>query len=83
MTKEILYDIFKVYGNIKHIQMPYYKNSKVCKGFAFLEYFNRSEAESAKYNLNNLLPKKIVELAQGTSTSSLKVLLKEEWEVLK
>jgi len=38
INHEQLASIFKKAGHIKHVSIPKYQNSKLGKGFAFIEY---------------------------------------------
>lgn len=45
ITHEELALIFRRVGHIKHVSMPKFKNSKLPKGFAFIQFNSPEEAQ--------------------------------------
>ena len=48
--------IFSRAGKIRHISIPKFKNSKMPKGFAFIEFATEEEASKAVAMFNNTVP---------------------------
>jgi len=64
---------------VLHVSMPKYTDSKISKGFAFIEFSNEKEAQEAVTKLDNLIPSELFcENAKG-KLSALKVMSKAKW----
>jgi len=56
ITHESLAAIFAKIGKIMHISLPKFSNSKLPKGFAFIEFCSSEIAEEAVKKLNGMIP---------------------------
>jgi RNA recognition motif-containing protein len=84
-----LASIFKKAGHIKHVSIPKYNNSKLGKGFAFIEYKSEEEAKAAVENLNNFVPEELWNSSLENyipvcgPITPLRVILKTTWLKMK
>lgn len=61
-THEHLAAIFRRAGHhIKHVSIPRYPESKVAKGFAFIEFQTPEEAQNAVDLFDNVVPQEFVD----------------------
>lgn len=52
VSKESLEDLFKKYGDVGDVYIPRFHNSYDARGFAFIRYLNRADAEDAQRALD-------------------------------
>jgi FUS-interacting serine-arginine-rich protein 1 len=52
VTKKHLMEIFGAYGTLQSVQIPKDPDSKLSKGYVFLEYVNKEDAENAYWYMN-------------------------------
>jgi RNA recognition motif-containing protein len=52
VTKKHLSEIFGAYGNLKGVYVPKDNDSKLSKGYVYLEYVNKEDAENAYWYMN-------------------------------
>lgn len=45
-TKKDLYEVFSEFGNIKKVELVVKKDTKKCKGFAFVTFYSEEVAQS-------------------------------------
>lgn len=81
--------IFKRAGTIRYIKLPRFPDNQL-KGFCFIEYANKSEADNACRIFNNCVPEEFVNTASANyiprkdaQVTSLRVMPKSEWQEYK
>eukprot|EP01053_Blabericola_migrator_P006706 Blabericola_migrator_1__6705@NODE_338_length_9616_cov_89_769714_g272_i0_p7_GENE_NODE_338_length_9616_cov_89_769714_g272_i0NODE_338_length_9616_cov_89_769714_g272_i0_p7_ORF_typecomplete_len130_score24_34RRM_1/PF00076_22/2_7e19RRM_5/PF13893_6/4_3e12RRM_7/PF16367_5/3_3e06Nup35_RRM_2/PF14605_6/1_8e03Nup35_RRM_2/PF14605_6/0_0034OB_RNB/PF08206_11/6_9e03OB_RNB/PF08206_11/0_0027Limkainb1/PF11608_8/8_2e03Limkainb1/PF11608_8/0_007RRM_8/PF11835_8/0_011RRM_2/PF04059_12/0_085_NODE_338_length_9616_cov_89_7697 len=52
VTAEVLTDAFQVFGLLRHVEIPFNKNTNKNRGFGFVEYEEESDAKVAMENMN-------------------------------
>ena len=85
-THEHLAAIFKRAGHrIKHVSIPRYQESKLPKGFAFIEFHTPEDAQNAVDLFDNVVPQEFLDSmsdnfipVQG-AVRALKVMRKADW----
>ena len=60
ITHEQLVKIFSRVGNVLHSSIPKFSDNKLAKGFAFLIFANRAEAQKSINVLNGVIPSEII-----------------------
>lgn len=84
-THEHLATIFRRAGHVKHVSIPKYAESKVNKGFAFIEFQTPEEAQAAVDMFDNVVPQEFVNsmsdnfIAVQGAIRPLKVMRKADW----
>ncbi|SBS88203.1 RNA-binding protein, putative [Plasmodium ovale] len=53
VDEKSLYDIFSSFGDIRNIEIPVNLVTKKNRGFAFIQYVEKEDANHALYNMNN------------------------------
>ncbi|SBT47793.1 cyclophilin E, putative [Plasmodium ovale wallikeri] len=53
VDEKSLYDIFSSFGDIRNIEIPVNLVTKKNRGFAFIQYVEKDDANHALYNMNN------------------------------
>jgi RNA recognition motif-containing protein len=78
ITHECLNKIFSRCGKVIHISIPKYSETKHAKGFAFIIYKTKEEAEKAVNELNNVIPKELF-TSHNKQIEPLEIIPKKEW----
>lgn len=85
LSHDQLAQIFRRAGQIKHVSIPKYKESKTSKGFAFIQYQSPQEAQLAVDLMNNKILDEFINTmnenfiqVQG-HIGAIRVLLKIDW----
>ena len=60
-THEHLATILRRAGRIKHVSLPKYSESKLPKGFAFVEFQSPDDAQNAVDMFDNVVPSELVD----------------------
>jgi len=83
VTHDVLYKLFTRYGKVLHISIPKYSETKKSKGFVFIIFDSEENAEKAKKECNNSIPKEIFSLNNTNGLQPLSIISKQEWLVKK
>lgn len=85
MTVEIMVQVFKRAGEIRHIKLPRLPDGQI-KGFCFIEYTSAEQAIKACEQFNNCVPEEFTNnqnanfvKSKVAKVASLKVIRKSEW----
>lgn len=85
INHEQLTSIFRRAGKIRHVSLPKFKNSKNHKGFAFIEYSTKEEAQKAIEMFNNTIANEFIDINHPQyinyegGVKALRVISKNEW----
>ena len=79
ITHEQLVKIFSRVGNVLHSSIPKFSDNKLAKGFAFLIFANRAEAQKSINVLNGVIPSEIIKWDNKYEMKPLKIITKKEW----
>lgn len=81
-SHELVARIFSPFGRILHISLPKLDNND-SKGFAFVEFGSKKEAEEALEKMDMVVPSEIMNDSSLVRKVSLKVMAKEKWQSYK
>lgn len=79
VTHDILYKLFTKYGKVLHISIPKFSDTKQSKGFVFIIFDKEENAEKARKECNNSIPKEIFSLNNENGLQPLSIISKQEW----
>lgn len=52
ISREVLHEVFSIWGNVTSIELPVDRSNGVTRGFAYVEYATATEAEQAVQCMN-------------------------------
>ncbi|KAL4472325.1 hypothetical protein ABPG72_002808 [Tetrahymena utriculariae] len=79
-SKQTLVSIF---GNFRiiNINLPLQKNTQLCQGFAFIEFFSEEEANQALIAKNSSIPKELILLTEKKiGQGSIRIITFKKWQ---
>jgi RNA recognition motif-containing protein len=79
ITHEQLVKIFSRVGNVLHASIPKFSDNKLAKGFAFIIFENKYEAQKSISALNCVIPSEIIRWDNKYEMRPLKIISKKEW----
>jgi hypothetical protein len=78
INHDCIHSLFSRVGNVMYVSLPRFSESRVLKGFGFVEMQNKEDAERAERELNGLVPKEWLQTRES-KVEPLRVMGKREW----
>lgn len=78
INHDCIHNLFSRVGNVKYVSLPRFTESRVLKGFGFVEMESTEDAERVVMELNGLVPKEWLQTRES-KVEPLRVMSKKEW----